>query len=127
MASIDKAYGDYKDLVSELQNETVSKETLYEQLMSKESNVLGLIGRIANEKNTKVFENTIFFNNSLFEILMLFANTWKQIIHEIFIEKKKLTDFWMEIFYLGDRKIYTGMMMVFMAILMLCVDASAGT
>jgi uncharacterized membrane protein YraQ (UPF0718 family) len=127
MASIDKAYIEYKALVNELKNDdSVSKESLYEQLMTKESNVLGLIGRIATEKNTKIFEDSIFFNKSLYEILMLFANTWKLIIHEVFIEKKHLPTYWIDIFYSGDRKIYTGMMLVFMAVLMLCVNASAG-
>lgn len=125
MATIDKAYNEYKNIVKDLESE--SKETLYEKLMSKESNILGLIGRIANEKNSGVFQNTIFYEKSLFEVTMLFANTWKQIIHEVFVEKKSIAVFWNEIFYMGDRKIYTGMMLVLIAILILCVQASAGT
>lgn len=126
MASIDKAYVDYKEIVKSLQNEE-SKETIYEQLMAKESNVLGIIGRIANNKNINILENSIFYNKSVFEVVMLFANSWKEIINEIFIERKNLTVYWKDIFYTGDRKIYTGMMLLFFAILILCVNASAGT
>lgn len=114
-------------MVKDLQNEDTSKETLYEQLMSKESNILGLIGRIANDKNASVFANSIFYEKSLFEITMLFANTWKQIIHEVFVEKKSIALHWRDMFYQDDRKIYTGMMLVLIALLILCVQASAGT
>ena len=76
---------------------------------------------------TSVFYSSIFYEKSLFEISMLFANSWKQIIHEVFVEKKAIAVHWRDMFYQGDRKIYTGMMLVLIAIVVLCVQASAGT
>jgi len=119
----DQAYSEYKKLLADLKNEDATKETIYEQLMAKETNVLDLIGRVANQKNTSMFKETVLYNKSMFEIAMLFANTWKAIISEVFIEKQPLRNYPL-IFYEGERKIYAGLMLVLVALFFYFVDIS---
>ena len=125
MATIDKAFGEYKQLLSDLKNEDATKETIYEQLMAKEDNVLNLIGRVVDQKNTDLFKDSVFYNNSLFDILMKFANTWKAIMQEIFVEKRNLPSEFRGIFYSGDRKIYVGMMLVLVALVLFFIGSSS--
>lgn len=124
MATIDKAYDEYRQIVKTMQTDA-SKETLYEQLMTKEENVLGLIGRIANNHNADILAGTLLYNKSVFEILLLFANTWKQIIREIFVEKQSILTNYKHIFYDNDRKLYTGMMLIVCTIFVFFVDAAS--
>lgn len=125
MATLDKAYGEYKNLLKDLKNEDATKDTIYERLMTKEDNVLNLIGRVVDQKNQELFQDSVLYNQSLFEIMMKFANTWKSIMQEVLVEKRSIPHEYMEIFYLGDRKIYVGMMLVFIALLLFFVSSSS--
>lgn len=124
MASIENAYNEYKNLLSDLKNENATKDLIYEKLMAKEDKILDLIGRVANQKNTSLLKDSVFYNQSLFEIIMNFANAWKNIFHEVVIEKRSLKLEGLEVFYNGDRKIYVGMMIIFISLLFFFIDAA---
>lgn len=124
MASIESAYGEYKNLLSDLKNENATKDIIYEKLMAKEDKILDLIGRVVDQKNKSILQDSIFYNQSLFEIMMNFANAWKNIFNEVVIEKRDIQVEGLEIFYSGDRKIYVGMMILFIAIIFFFIDSS---
>ena len=124
MATVDKAYGEYKSMLKDLKNEDATKDTIYERLMAKEENVLNLVGRVVDQKNKELFQDSIFYNLSLFDIMMRFASTWKTIMNELVVEKRSIPNEYMEIFYLGDRKIYVGMMLVLIALLLFFISSS---
>ena len=122
MASIETAYGDYHDLVAQL-GDGKSKETVYEEIMAKEQNRIDLMNRVVAQKQQAEIQASIFYNASLLEIAQTFAATWRRIFIELAIEKAPPHK-WQSILYDGDRKIYVGMMLVFVACFLYFVDAT---
>lgn len=122
MSSIESAYIDYRDLSRSLDNGDASKDTIYEQIMSKEQNRIDLINRVVDQKNEKDMSTSFFYNKSLIDVCMLFASTWRNIFYQLVVEKNykdsKL------ILYDGDRKIYSGMMLVLIALFLFFVNIS---
>jgi hypothetical protein len=121
MTSIETAYADYNDLLSSLDNDA-SKGTVYEQIMAKEQNRIDLINRVVEEKNQKKWDSTIFYNNTVMDIAIQFASTWRTIFKQLFVDKR--FDQWQTILYDGDRKIYSGMMLVLIAMFLFFVNIS---
>jgi hypothetical protein len=123
MTSIDTAYIEYKKLLSAL--ETEDPGTVYEQVMSKEKNVLDLMNRIVEKEHTDLLDGTVLYNRTLLEVMMLIANGWRSMFNQVFVEKSisgvpELFD----VFFNGDRKIYTGAMLVLIALVLFFVDIS---
>ena len=123
MASIETAYGDYKDLVKGLAD-GASKDTIYEEIMAKEQNRIDLINRVVTQKQEAAAMSSLFYNNSLLEIAIAFAQAWRAIFTRLVVEKAPATQ-WQGILYDGDRKIYVGMMLVLVALFLYFVDASS--
>lgn len=123
MASIESAYGDYKDLVSQLAD-GASKETVYEEIMAKEQNRIDLINRVVTQKQDAAIQSNIFYNRNLIEIATEFASVWKIIFTELVIDKAPVHR-WQSILYDGDRKIYMGIMWVIIAFFLYFIDASS--
>jgi len=113
MASIETAYSDYRQLVSSLKEDDLSKADVYEQIMSKEQDRINLINRVVDQKSEQLWQGSLFYNKSIIDIVFLFASTLKIMFNEILVEKQfdKLDT----ILYTGDRKIYSGIMLVIVA------------
>ena len=125
MASIETAYGDYKDLVKSLENgDSMSMSNVYEQIMTKEQNRIDLINRVVEQKENKTWSDTLFYNHSLMEIAILFASTWRTIFNELLIERRFDMESLQHILYDGDRKIYTGIMMILISVFLYFIHAS---
>lgn len=121
MTSIELAYADYKDLVTSLDND-VSNGTVYEQIMAKEQNRIDLINRVVDEKNQTKWDASIFYNHSLLDIAIKFASTWRTIFQQFVVDKN--FENWKAIMYDGDRKIYTGLMLVLISMFLFFVNIS---
>ena len=122
MTSIETAYTDYKNLLSSLNDNKVNSDTIYEKIMSLENDRISLINRVVNEKN-KSGEDSFFFRKPIVEIFSNFANQWRMIFVEL-LSARNLDDF-ERVFYTGDRKIYTGLMLLLIAFFVYFVDISA--
>jgi hypothetical protein len=123
-ASIESAYGDYNELAQSLLNGNISKDTVYEQIMAKEENRIELINRVVEQSSEKKWSDTMFYNKSIMEVIIMFASTWKTMFGELFVERRFDIDSLQHTLYDGDRKIYTGIMMVFIALFLFFVNAS---
>ena len=122
MASIEAAYGDYQELSKNLQHE--NKETIYEEIMAKEQNRIDLINRVVSQKQEAETKAAIFYNNTILDIAIAFADTWRTIFSQLVIDKAPVTQ-WQSILYDGERKIYVGMMLVLVAMFLYFVDISS--
>lgn len=102
-------------------NQSNQNNDIYNDLMNKEKNVLDTINRVIDYEQTKEKEVKLFYNHSLLDIINTFANTWYNIFIELVNEdmyKNPLIVFWND-----DRKIYVGMMLVFIALFLFFVDS----
>jgi hypothetical protein len=126
MSSIDAAYIDYKQLLSALEtDDTVTPGSIYEQIMTKEKNAIDLMNRIVEKEHTFALDGTILYNKTLLEVVMLVANGWRSMFSQIFVERSisgvpELLD----VIFNGDRKIYTGILLVLIALVLFFVDIS---
>jgi len=101
----------YHDLLQLLKSDEASRKDIYSELMQKEDNVLHTISRVSSQERIKsLYENT-FGHLSIKEIFARFAFTWQNIFNELVVER--MFDNIIDIFFQGDRKIYVGMMVVF--------------
>jgi hypothetical protein len=123
MASIDTAYIDYRQLITSLDSAAESKDTIYEDIMNKEKNRIDLINRVVEQKNTQIWAKSFFLKHSIIEIAILFATNWSMMIEELIHIKSidKLED----IFYDGDRKIYSGLMLVLISMFLFLIEITA--
>ena len=120
MAAISEV-SEYKSLLNML--ETRSKDDIYQQLMQKEKAVLDTINVVANTENSKKTEAKIIYNKPVLQVIALFANTWHNIFKELIIESKGYKHI-VDILWIGDRKVYVGAMIVFIALILFFIDIS---
>lgn len=102
----------YKTILDTINSNDYEKGTIYQDLINVEKNVLDAVRRVTEYEKTKNSERLI--DKNILEIMHLFANTWKNIYTELFIEKQHNT--FAEIFMNKDRKIYVGVMLIIIAI-----------
>ena len=101
----------YHDLLQLLKSDEASRKDIYSELMQKEGNVLDTISRVSSQEKIKsLYENT-FSHLSIREVFARFAFTWQNIFNELVVER--MFDHIIDIFFEKDRKIYVGMMVVF--------------
>jgi|LauGreSuBDMM15SN_2_FD.fasta_scaffold00146_9 hypothetical protein len=115
------AVTDYKDLLKSLKDEHNIGD-VYQQLMSKEQARIDLVNRMVEQNENKIWEDTIFYNRSILTIALDFAGAWKAIFNDIYVERR--FNEWQSVFYDGDRKIYVGMMIVLVALVLFFVSSS---
>lgn len=101
----------YHDLLQLLKSDEASRKDIYSELMQKEDNVLHTISRVSSQERIKNLYESTFSHLSIKEILARFAFTWQNIFNELVVER--MFDHIIDIFFEGDRKIYVGMMVVF--------------
>lgn len=114
---------EYNDILNLLASDKSGKNEVYQQLLSKETNVLDTINRVANTKQKMDFQSTLFYNMSLIHLIAVFGNTWKNIFQELVIERRfKET---LLILTMGERKIHLGIMIVILSIFLFLIDSSS--
>jgi hypothetical protein len=115
--TVENPLAEYKKLVDTLNSE--NKEEVYEKLLQTEKNVLNVINRLANkEEQPKLFQE-----ETLYKILSNVAVTVRYMFVELFVRRdyKSISDI-MDILISGDRKIYTGIVMAFLAMFIFFID-----
>ena len=101
----------YHDLLQLLKSDEASRKDIYSELMKKEDNVLHTISRVSSQDRIKNLYESTFSHLTIKEILARFVFTWQNIFNELVVER--MFDHIIDIFFEGDRKIYVGMMVVF--------------
>lgn len=100
-----------------------SKQDVYTELMKKEENVLNTANRIVDMSQRNTMNESLFYNQSILEVVVKFANTWHNIFSELVNEhmyKYPEMVFWKE-----DRKIYVGMMLVLIGLFLFFIENSS--
>lgn len=110
---------EYNEILKMVSDPSNQKEDVYTALVTKEEQVLNTINRMVEKEKKE--SNNLFMHNSLFEIITAFALTWKRIYQEIVIFKQRDI---LTLFYHGERKIYLGIMIVLVSLLLYFIDIS---
>jgi hypothetical protein len=121
-ATIADAYQDYDDLLQDLQTDQTVASTVYEKIMEKEENRINLINRVIDHKLKENIKKTIVLNSTLSDIVRQTVSTWWEIYNDIL--HKKTTDPLL-LFWEGDRKMFTGVFIVMIALVLFFVDITA--
>ena len=119
MVSLDDAYRQYNKL---LDTKSISKDDVYTELMKKEDKVLDVMKRVSETENIKQSDAILFYNRPVIDVIATFINTWRTMFHELVVEDGwKAPD---KVFWNDDRKIYVGMMIILVALVLFFVDTS---
>lgn len=117
---------EYSDLVKLIENDEASRDSLYQELINKEKNVLDVISRVATQTSETSMKGSMFLNITLHEAIGRFAHTWSNIFSEIVeasssFERIKELDV-RALFIVGDRKIYVGITLLIVAMLLFFIS-----
>lgn len=116
---------DYTTLLKGLTTGPGPIEDIYQQVMGLENERLKVLDKLIDQKNNIIWANSIFLNKSILEILKEFTVAWTYIFDEIVVKRNvKTYDDVMRILYEDDRKIYVGLMLIFVAIFMFFIHVS---
>ena len=111
----------YKELVRLLKNSDPT--TVYEELMTKEENVLRTIDRVINYSNEQELKHKEFTNQSIVDIIHnLFWNM--QLMWSELYDVKTYQDF-TKVMFKDDRKIYIGILMLVICVMLFFIMISA--
>jgi len=113
---------EYSKLTNLLQNKTLSKDEIYLELINKEKNALTTINRVVDHEQKKQYDDSLFYNMPLLTILALFINTWRNIFLELMTMHHFDIGMLYEVFSKKDRKIYVGLMLLFITFFMYVID-----
>lgn len=116
-------YNEIKNQVVQQNKDDVSASEIYENVMKKEDERIELLNRIATNEdslNHKRKINTIY-NKTLLEIFNSSIGAWISMYTDIIYHQNYDI---LEVFYFNDRKIYTGIFLVFFAILLFFIEIS---
>ena len=114
---------EYSKILKQLQTDEITKDDAYSKLMEKEDNVLKVVDRVARNEQRQTDQQSLFYNLPLIAIVALFANTWKNIFIELVVHQKyQSPDELIEVFFAKDRKIYVGIMVLFIALFLYIID-----
>jgi hypothetical protein len=119
MVSLDAAYKEYNKL---LDTNAMSKDDIYTELMKKEDKVLDVMKRISETENAKKSEAVLFYNKPVIDVIATFINTWRTVFHELVVEDGWKTPY--KLFWDDDRKIYVGMMIIIIALVLFFIETS---
>lgn len=115
-------YQDYNEITYNLQNDDVKADIIYENIMQKEESRINLLNRIIDQKDIdKNHIDDFFFNMSISNIIKKTIMTWWEIY--IDIVNRSVTDP-LKLFWKEDRKIYTGILLLIIAIVLFFVNIS---
>lgn len=124
MQSITDAYMEYDFLsqsLTDLENNQVTNENIYEKIMEKEENAINLMNRVAEEKLKNKEKSNTFLNLTIKEIFTVSIIKWLMIYNEVVNFKNYDLK---KVFYDGDRKIYVGVMLIIIALILFFAEIS---
>jgi hypothetical protein len=111
----------YKTILEVIELGDKDNKDVYTELLKTEENVLKTINNVIQyEQQIKLKD--VFLNKSIYDIIHDFSNTWFSIYKDIFIIKdyKSLS----HIFLSNERKVYVGIMIILMAVIIFIVFVS---
>lgn len=112
---------EYNDLLKLLEDDEKMRKDVYQDLVNKEKDVLDIISRVAEQKERASPFLTPFSRITVAEAIARFSFTWKNIVTEL-IESRGHNFF--IIMLKDDRKIYVGIMIIMLALLIFFVGVS---
>jgi predicted AAA+ superfamily ATPase len=118
-STIADMYQEYKELEDELDADV--PEMIYEKLMNKEENRLNLINRIVDYKSNSNIIASSILNDSLSNVMKKIVTSWWAIYTDIVY--KQITDPLL-LFWAGDRKIFVGLFVVLISVVLFFMDIS---
>ena len=124
MQSITDAYMEYDFLsqsLTDLENNQVTNENIYEKIMEKEENAINLMNRVAEEKLKNKEKSNTLLNLTIKEIFTVSIIKWLMIYNEVVNFKNYDLK---KVFYDGDRKIYVGVMLIIIALILFFAEIS---
>lgn len=114
-------YKDYSEFLKLLEDTTLNKDDVYQQIISKEKNALEVINRVSQNLAEKKKADLLFYNMTVLDIIAMLTNTWKNMLNELVANKSTNI---LPIVWKGDRKIYTGITIVMVALILFFLDVS---
>jgi hypothetical protein len=123
---INTSMSEYSRLVAKLDGKDKNQSDVYEELVKLENNVLNVAERISANNLNAYLKDTLFYNQSLIDIFVKSATTWKAMFVEIFVFKdfNSVQDI-MRIFLYNDRKIYLGILLGLVSLFLFFIDISS--
>jgi len=109
----------YYDMLKILDEDADMRNDVYDELMRKEKEVLNVVNRVANQKDSPSL--LTFPNISVTEGIARFSFTWKNIITELIDSRGKDTFI---ILLKDDRKVYVGLMIIILAFFIFFMSVS---
>jgi hypothetical protein len=105
-------YSEFESVVN-LLNQS-NNENVYQTLMQKEDKTLNTINNVIKYYTNTNLEKEQFINLSIQDILIKFANTWKDVIEEL----KKVKDIYdvYNVLMKKDRKVYLGLLFILISL-----------
>lgn len=117
---------EYSDLVNLIEKDQASREDLYQELINKERDVLDVISRVATQRDVDKQHKSLFINITISEAIARFANVWSMIFTETidlaYSKRVPTSKDFHAIFLQGDRKIYIGVMMILISLLIFFIS-----
>lgn len=111
-------YAEYKDILGLMKADVANKEDVYTKLMTKEESIKSML----KDLNSSTRKTALFYERPLLEIISTVGSTWHIMFNEMVIEDMYRTPH--IVFWQDDRKIYTGILLVILALVLLLIDSS---
>lgn len=124
MQSITDSYLDYDFLqqsLTELETNENTRGNIYEQIMQKEENAINLMHRIAEQKSNEKNTESNILNQSIRDMARNTIIQWMSMYNDI-IQTKNYDI--VHVFYNQERKIYTGILLVLISVVLFFVEIS---
>jgi hypothetical protein len=113
-------YSEYKSLVDILSETDNINSTTYEDLMSKEKNVLSTVNHVIKHINDKNLKAAQFKDMSIEYIFKRFFLIWPEIIHDL--SNAKTTQEYYLYLVKDDRMIYYGISLIIISFLLFYIQ-----
>ncbi len=114
---------EYSDLIKLVEASDSNREDVFSTLMQKETKVLDLLNRVAQQNQEKKATTRVFYNMSLIDLMNSLLSTWRIIIREVTHEDQTANTV-KAIFWDGDRKLYVGVSVVMIGLILFFIDIS---
>lgn len=115
---------EYSDLLNLIEQDSTTREDVYQELIKKEEKVLDVVSRVSSQMLEKNNNDNSLLDMSISEATARFANTWKNIYVEMIesrsVDPRKIAD----IVTKDDRKVYVGFMLVMIAMFLYFISVS---
>ena len=133
LPTVADAYQDYNDILTELGQE--NPENVYETIMSKEDSRINLINRIIDDRAVKLMQDSNIFNRSIYEIVTITLDAWYKMFSSVVAITNNLVTSsggsfkgigpeLVETFWADDKKIYTGIFIVCVSLVLFFISIS---